>query len=325
MRNAEILWVKGFMSIPQVARGSGLFKVMPIPQMTGNTREFSEIEMEEYARRKGQSEQAKRARVGQGFTKIGRLYRVAADFGASYEWRTQGKYPEIKSNLENLGKLVPNRQDLDLTHRLTFILSTSFEDMDGDTVDLTVGDTLALGSTVHTVRSSATTFRNILANNPAYSYGAFEAMKKMRIENSINQFGQKMTGSDDILWSSEDPNTVHTMRQVLGSTTDPTQNNPSVINPQAGTMRHVILPRLATDKDGNVDSTKAKYWGVASSTNSSAFLGVHEEARMKVPPVEGNSAEEFSTDDFNFGTRGGYLIVVVGASWIGFSDGLGTP
>jgi len=120
VKNATILWNKGKASIPQTARTSGLYKEMPIPQMTGNTREFTEIDLQEYASRKGESNQAERAKVQQGYSKIGKLYRVAEDIGISYEFRTQGKYPEIKNMLTNLGKLAPNRLDLDLTHRFTF-------------------------------------------------------------------------------------------------------------------------------------------------------------------------------------------------------------
>jgi len=49
-------------------RGSGLVKEYPIPQNSGNTREFSEIDSEEYAKAKGEGSQAERAKVQQGLT-----------------------------------------------------------------------------------------------------------------------------------------------------------------------------------------------------------------------------------------------------------------
>lgn len=321
VRNAEIMWNKGKASVPQVMRGSGLVKEMPIPQLTGNTREFSEIDLEEYASRKGESNQANRARVQQGYTKIGTLYRIAKDIGISYELRTQGKYFEIKEKLTNLGKLAPNRIDLDLAHRIGFGTATSYTDQDGVSVDTTIGDTLALFSTAHTLRGSSTTFRNRLANNPQLSRGSLESMEKMRVENTYNQFGQKMTITDDILWTTDDPNTVNTAKELLRSTSNPTQNNNGVVNAYQNKYRHVVLPRVATDKDGAPDSTKAKYWGVASSEMSTLYLGMHEEPRLKKPPMEGSNAEEFSTDDWNFGVRAGYMIVAVSAAWIGFSSG----
>lgn len=321
VRNADILWEKGVRSVPQVMRTSGLVKEIPIPMLTGNTREFSEVDLEEYASRKGESNQASRAKVQQGYTKTGTLYRIAKDIGISYEMRTQGKYFEMKEKLTKLGKLGVNRIDLDLAHRIGFGTATTYADQDGVTVDTAVGDTFQLYYTAHTLRASATTFRNRLANNPQLSRGALEAMEKMRVENSYNQFGQKMSMQDDILWTTDDPNTVNTAKELLRSNSNPTQNNEGVVNVYQNKYKLVVLPRVATDKDGAPDSTKAKYWGVASSEYSTLYLGMHEEPHMKAPPVSGSSAEEFSTDDWNFGVRGGYMVVAVSASWIGMSSG----
>lgn len=325
VRNAQIMWLMGKDSVPQVMRGSGLVKEIPVPQMTGNVREFTEIDLNEYARKKGESDQSTRAKVQQGYSKIATLKRISTDIGISFEMRTQGKYYEIKERLTNLGKLAPNRMDLDLSHRIGFGTATTYVDMDGDTVDISVGDTLALFSTVHTLRGAATTFRNRLANSPQLSRGGLEAMETMRIANTYNQFGEKVSSSDDILWTTDDPNTVNVAKELLKATASLESGiNTGVPNVYNGKYKHVILPRLATDKDGAPDSTKAKYWGLASSSLSSLMLGVHEEPRMKAPPTEGSNAEEFSTDDWNFGTRAGYLICIVNAVWIAVSLGDGT-
>jgi len=325
VRNAQILWLKGADSVEQVMRTSGLVKEVPVPQMTGNTREFSELDLNEYAKKKGESSQSSRAKVQQGYSKIGTLKRVSTDIGISYEMRTQGKYFEITQKLTNLGKLVPNRMDLDLAHRLTFAGSTSYTDMDGDTIDLTVGDGYQLAYTAHTLKGSSTTFRNRLANSPQLSRGSLEAMETMRINNTYNQFGEKKTIKDDILWTTDDPNTVNTAKELLRSTASTSAGvNNGVPNVNQGKYKHVILPRVATDANGANDTTKAKYWGLACSELSTLMLGVHEEAHMKLPPTEGNNAEDFSTDDWNFGTRGGYLVVVVNAVWLGISYGDGS-
>lgn len=326
VRNAEILWNKGYDSVPQALRNSGLVKEIPIPQMTGNTREFSEIDLNEYAKSKDQGDQTKKARVQQGYSKIGTLRRVGAEIGITYEMRTQGKYFEVKSKLTNLGKLVPNRIALDLEHRIGFGSATSYQDLDGVTQDITVGDGLALYSTAHTLRGSSTTFRNILANNPQLSRGALEAMEKLRVENTYNQFGEKMTGSDNVLWTTDDPNAINTARELLRSTATLTSGqNSGVENVYQGKYKHVILPRVATDANGAPNSAKAKYWGLASTEYSTFMLGMHEEPRLKVNSgTEGSNAEDFSTDDVNFGTRGGYFIVIVSPTFICVSYGDGT-
>jgi len=325
VRNAQILFLKGIDTVAMNARNSGLFRVEPVPQNTGNTREYSEIDLENYAKAKDQGAQSERARVQQGYTKIATLKRIALDIGITYEMRTQNKYQEVVSRLTNLGMLAARRIELDLSHRIGFGQAASYVDMDGATVDLTVGDGNPLFDTAHTVRGSGVTYRNQLAGNPAYSKTALEGMEKLIVEETINQFGEKMAMDFDIIYSTDDPNTVNTILTDLRSMASTTvETNSGVINVNKGKYRHVILPLVATDASGLVDNTKATYWGLASSMFSSAYLGVHEEPRLKTPPAEGNNAEEFSTDDWNFGTRAGYFITVVSGIWIKFSEGDGS-
>ena len=325
VRNAMIMWLKAAEQFPTVMRSSGLVQEVVIPQNSGNVREFSEVDLEQYARVKGEREQALYAKVQQGYSKVGTLYRIAFAEPITFEMRSQGKYPEIVSRITNLLPTALNRLELDLTHRLAFSTVTSYTDMDGRTVDTTVGDTFQLAYTAHTVRSSATTFRNRLANNPQVSRGAMEAMEKMRVENHINQFGQKIPVRDDIIWSTDDPNTVNTIRELLRATSSiDTGVNTGVPNVYQGKYKHVFLPRVATDAFGNVDSTKAKYWGLASSIESSLYLGVHEEPHV-IPPSPAGDSQDTMTDDWTFHVRGGWMIVVVNAIWFSLSTGDGTP
>lgn len=323
VRNAEILFMKGLDSVPMAARQSGIFRVDSIPDHMGNTKEYSEIDLEEYADIKLEGDQASRARTQQGYSKVGTLYRVSKDIGITYEMRHYNKYIDVIARLTNLGKLAAKRMELDLSHRITFATSTSYTSKEGVTIDITCGDTLALASTVHTVRGSATTFRNILANNPLFSRGGIEGMEQMIIENSINQFGEKITIPYDILWSTDDRNTCNTIAEYLKSTASPDAINSGVVNVYNGKYRHVVLPRVATTAAGAVDSTKAKYWGLCSSENSQAFLGINEEPHLKETSSNGSNVE-FSTEDWNMGASAGYFIVIPGARFFAMSKGDGT-
>jgi len=323
VRNAEILFMKGLDSVNMVARNSGMFRIDQIGDHMGDTKEYTEIDLEEYADIKGEGAQASRARVQQGYSKIGKLYRVSKDIGITYEMRRFNKYIDVVSKLTNLGKLAAKRMELDLTHRITFALSTSYVSKEGVTIDVSVGDTLALASTSHTVRASGITFRNRLANNPLFSKGGLEGMEQMIIENSINQFGEKVTIPYDIIWSTDDANTCNTIQEHLKSTSAPDSLNAGVVNVNQGKYRHVKLPRLATTNAGAVDSSKAKYWGLCSSENSQAFLGINEEPHLKATSDNGANME-FSTEDWNQGAAAGYFVVIPGARWFAFSDGLGT-
>jgi len=320
VRNAEILFLKGLDAVPMAARQSGIFRVDSIPDHMGNTKEYTEIDLEEYAKIKEEGDQAARARVQQGYSKVGTLYRVSLDIGITYEMRHYNKYIDVISRLQNLGQLAAKRMELDLSHRITFATATSYTSMEGVTVDTACGDTLALASTAHTVKGSATTFRNRLANNPLFSKGALEGMEQMIIENSINQFGEKVYIPYDIIWTTEDANTCNTVMEFLRSTAAPDAINSGVVNVYSGKYRHVKLPRVATTATGANDSTKAKYWGLASSSNSQAFLAVNEEPHLKATSSVGSSTE-FSTEDWNVGSAAGYFIVIPGARFFAFSSG----
>lgn len=325
VRNAQIFWLKGGDQFDAVMRKSGIVTEVSIPDGTGNTREYSEVQLEQYAKRKAEREQAQYAKIQQGYSKIGTLYRVAFAQPITVEMRKYGKYPEITSTLTNLLPTAMNRMELDLQHRFGFGTVTSYTDMDGVVVDLTVGDGFQLFYTAHLVRSSVTTFRNRLANNPQFSRGGLEAMEKMRIENHINQFGQKIPVIDDILWTTDDPNTMNTAKELLRSTASVDSGaNDQVVNVYQAKYKMVALPRIATDANGNVDSTKAKYWGVASSKESSFYLGVNEEPHVTAPSG-GSNAEDFLTEDWFFKVAGGWMIVVVSSQFVGMSSGDGTP
>lgn len=320
---AGVVFYKKIASLPQEARKSGLFVEVPIPKNSGNTREFTEIDLEEYADEKAEGDQAARARVQQGYSKTMTKYRVAKDIGITFEMRDENKYGEVISRLTNLSTLAHNRMDLDLQHRIGFGTATTYTNKNGRLVDIAVGDTLALYSTVHTLRGSSTTFRNRLAGNGQLSRGTLEGMELLVATQTYNQFGEKTTSMPfDILWTTDDPNTVNTAREYLKSTASPDAAHAGVTNVYSGKYRHVILSKVATDASGAPDSTKYKYWGLASSMGSSAYLGIWEEPRLKAPTV--GDGEEFATDNWNFGVRGGFGIAIAGAMWIKFSSGDGT-
>lgn len=319
---ANINFEKAITSLPAYARDSGMFKVVSMADHTGNSREFTEIDLEEYASVKDEGDQAAVARVQQGYTNTLTLKRYGFDQTITYEMRKYNKYEEVIARLTNLAQTVNNRLDLDLTHRITFGTATSYTDKDGRSVTISVGDGLALFSTAHTLRGSSSTYRNLLANNPQLSKGSLEAMEKMRVENTLNQFGEKKAMEADILFTTDDPNTCNTARELLQSTAEVSSPNSGVVNVYQAKYRHVKLPRLATDATGAVDSTKAKYWGLASSMYSSAYLGLNEEPHLNAPSV-GSNAEDVSTEDWTYTARIGYGITIVGANWISLSKGNG--
>ena len=319
-RLAGVIFAKAVDMVEKHARGSGLFVEETIPENSGETRDFTEIDLELYADNKAQGDQAGRAKVQLGYNKLVTNKRIAKDIGITYEMRHFNKYSDVVRRLTNLAQLPGNRMELDLQHRIGFGLSTSYTDKNGEVVDVTVGDALALFSTVHTLRGTATTYRNRLAGNPILSKGALEGMERLVTEETLNQFGEKLSVSFDILWTTDDPNTVNTALEYLKSVAAPDFANSGVTNVYQAKYKHVKLPLVPTTAAGLTDATKRRYWGIASSMISDAHLGTWETPHLKVPS-DLNAGEEFSTDDWNFGVRAGYGIGIVSGRFIKFSSG----
>lgn len=319
VRLAPIIFEKGKQLLPLEARQSGLFNVTPIPLNTGNTREFSDsVDTGQYSRRKAEGEQAVHARIKQGYKKIMYYGRIGLDLTITHEAMTLNKYPEIVRGLTSLGMHDNNRIELDLQHRIGFGTATSMVNMDGETVDLTVGDTLQLFYSAHTLTGSSVTYRNRLSGDPQFSRGALEGMERLINEETLNNFGEKAVGATfNILWYADDPTQENAILEFLRSTSSVEAGvNQGVINVYARKYTPVKLSRIATDKDGLVDSTKRKYWGVASSMISQAHLGIWEESYLLTPPNDSNNGTERSTEDMTFGTRAAYGIAITSGAWI---------
>lgn len=320
---AKVLWVKLSESVLNYMRNSGFVKSTPISANSGNTREFSSVCRNQYLTYKGEGEQAARARAQQGYSKTMTKFRVAQNMGITYEMRTENKYPEVLAELTSGAEAGANTMDLDLSHVLTFGTATSYTDRDGRTITtVATGDDLQLWYSAHKLKGSSTTFRNRIANNPRISKGALEGMERLAAEESYNELGEKMVVSYDILWTTDDPNSINTAREYLQSTADVEGANSGVMNVYKGKYRHVILPRVATTASGAIDTSKRYYWGLASSKYSSFYLGVWEEPHMVTPSV-GSNMEDKDTDTWDYPVRAGYGIAVVDGRGLLFSSGDG--
>jgi len=317
---ANVIWIKGATSVKNFMLDSGMVQRVNVPENTGNTREFSEIDDNEYLTYMAEGDQAARGQVQQGYTKTMTKFRVGENVGITYQMRKENKYQKVLSSLTGAGRKGWNTLDLDLSHQIGFGTATSYTDRDGRTITTTVGDGYQLFYSAHTLTGSTTTFRNRLANNPRLSNGAIESIERLVVEETYNHLGEKKTIPFGILWTTDDPNTVNTARKHLLSVAGPDEAHSGVINVNQNKYRHKILPRVATTAAGAPDSTKRYYWGIASEEISSFYVGIWEAPHL-MPPT-GNS-EDIQTDAWDFRNRGGWGIVIVGALWIKMSSGDG--
>jgi len=319
-----INFIKGAGSVPNTILNSGIVKKVDIPMHSGNTRKFSELDTNEYLSYKAEGDQAARGKFQQGYSKIMYAKRMAENVGITFEMITQNKYEQFTGAFIASGAKGGKTIDRDLTHRLTFGTATSYTDADGQTIDTTLGDGLALFSTAHTLKGSTTTFRNILAANPRLSMGSIEQAERLVAEQTYNHLGElKNDISFDVLLTTADPNTVNTAREYLQSTASVEGTHAGIINVLKGKYRHVILKRWNSTAASITDTDKRYYWAIASTGLTSFFFGSWEAPRL-ITPKQGTNGEDIQTDNMDFRLRAGYGSCIVAGNWIKFSAGDGS-
>lgn len=315
--NLEVKWTKVYDQFNKVA--GELYNESPTDVDTGA---ISSLDSVSVAKKKREGQDHPFVSLTQNYKKTWNTYEVSGEIKITWNMRRYAKYDEINRALSGMAESVARRMEMDKTHRFTFANSTSYTDLDGDTVTTTVGDGLALFSTVHTVPGSATTFRTRIANNPVLSKGGLEAGEKLFATQMIDTNGQLVFYKPDALITTNDPTLVNVARQYLGSTADPESANSNVMNPYQGKYRLITLDFLSTTAAGAYDSTKANYWFLACLSRKDAYCKVGQ-APMLIPPTE-NDGKEFETMDWKYASFGSYALVISDPRWIVGSLGDGT-
>ena len=316
--NANILWRKGFERIPLVAKS--LYDVI---ENKLSTTTHSSLDGFTFARRKEEGDTYFQENPTQNYSKTLTKYRIGLQDSVTWEMRTYDRYREINRVLMSLGESAARRLELDLTMRFTFATAASYTDQDGVSITTTVGDTLALGSTAHTVRGSSTTFRNIIANNPVLSKGGLEAAEALFAQQMINSSGVIVTPHPDTLVVANDPATINTARELMQSSADITTNNSAIVNVYKGKYQILVLDYLAKSALGARDSTKEKRWFLVDKAHTDAVLEISEQPHL-VSPQPGSNSEAFETDDWLFKCSAAYGLEVTDPKWLVVSLGDGT-
>lgn len=279
----------------------------------GELKLLQEYDFTTYAKAKPQGVDAKKAAFGIGYFVTIRMKRIGIESEITWEMRRLNKYKEVMAALEGLPHFCPQRVDLDLTHRFTFATSTSYTDMDGNTVDLTVGDGLALASASHTLKFSSTTYSNRVSGDPLFSKGALEAAELLSTTDILSNFGERRVMDFNTIVTGNNPTVVNAVKQFLRSTSDNTQMNAGVVNVNQDKYRHLILPMLATTATGAADSTKKNWWAlVAANAGLRGWQAYYVEWEgMNFIPSSAGNGTDVHKDIWYFNVRQAYNIGIV--------------
>lgn len=318
VKNATVKWREGYDGVLAVAK-----QLYDVSSNEVSDTEHSSMDAFGFARRKTQGDNFFKSAPTQNYSKTITKYRIGEIAEITWDMRKYDRYREMSKALKKLGRTTRDRLELDLTHRFTFGLDTSYTDLDGVTVTTTVGDGYQLFYTAHTVNGSSTTYRNRIANNPSFTKGGLEAAELLYSSQMIDSAGKKVTIRPDTIVTGDDPTIGNTVREYLNSVADPTSANSGVANEYRSKYKHIVLPYLATDNEGAYNASKKDYWMLAAVAHTDAVLEISEMPHM-IAPSPGSNSEDFDNDDWKFKSSAAYGLEITDPKWIVMSDGLGT-
>lgn len=294
--------------VPAVAEQ--LFIVDDAPNPAPADMRIDEYDIETFASRKPEAQGTVAANMAIGYTVSMTPLRFGKKVVVTYEHRRHAMDRKVGGDLESLAHFVPQRKELDLTHILTFGTATSYTNMEGESITLSVGDGLSLFNVAHTLKHSSTTYSNRLSTDPLFSKGSLEAAELLMSTDILSNFGEKRVMSFNKIFCANTPSMINAVRRLIGSSSDDTQNNSGVKNTYSGKYDLVVLPYLATTATGANDSTKKNWWGIVATAGGSlgnrwqAYLRYWERSHL-VSPEEGQT-KNGDTDVWEFHTRGYY-------------------
>ena len=294
---------------------SQLFQKDPVGLNNGEQRLYEEYDGDNFASAKGQGQNVAKARAGVGYSKTISVRRYGTEIDITDEMRKFNKYPQVKNKLISLFSYVPNRQELNLTHRITFASATSYVDRDGNTVDTTVGDGLALASATHLLKYTATTWSNLVSGAPAFSRTGLEAAELLASTQIFNNFGEKITKSFNKIFFADNPTVENAVTELLQSIASPASGiNSGVKNVYQNKYTPVKLPYLASTATGDYDATKKNWWGIVAAGEGEdawqAYLATWEDTYL-VDPMNTPSLIDGHADVWTYGVRGSWEIGIV--------------
>ena len=309
-------------SLPNIMRNAPFVKVEKIASNTGLYKRFGErLHRSEYGSFRAEGDQSKVARVQYGYEKDLAVSTISSSISITQLMREGGKNQDIIDSVLNLGLVVDNRMDLDLSHRFTFATATTYVDQDGRTTDISTWDGLALASASHTLTGSSTTYSTVITGNPVFSKSGLTTAEKSLVEWTFDNLGIKMTLTGNrVILTTDDPDTCNLVKELMNATADVSTSNSWTYNVYKSKYQHVIAPRIATTAGWAPDSTKAKYWALIAPDHSDMYLGILKEASLKTP-MDGNNGEDISSGNWTYVADGIYGICTVSARAFRVSTG----
>ena len=227
--------------------------------------------------------------ISPGYSKSVTVYQRTYSIPLTFIFTYHNKYPDQEQNIiRGVAASVVQRMNYDLALPFTYCTSTAATNIDGRSVDVSAGDSLALAYASHTLRNSSSTYRNIVAAGPQLSSGALELAENLFTQNMLDNNGNRLKIVPDAIVLASDKTTFNVARKLIESTSEVSAGNSGVYNPYNGAYK--ILRVFEIDQTVTagalsipVDTTKSKQWMLVCTKNPGAYLIVTQNPTLMTP------------------------------------------
>lgn len=179
------------------------------------------------------------------------------------------------------GEDVIDKIELDMKNFLGYGESTSYVDNGGFVIDTTVGDTLPLFHTGHTLKNSPTTYSNILSGAPSLTEDAIPGALDYFNYNVMDNYGKRTKMKPNVIVTTSKAIMKKRVERLFGSISPEkiegnANANSGVKNTNKNLLRHLIVDFDVNALD-EVDASKSFYWmvGAVGGNEETSFQGYY--------------------------------------------------
>ncbi len=230
-----------------------------------------EVDRERFAEQKVEGQKSAQRGVSQGYYKDISRKTISITRKTSGEASHALTAHDLAIWAQSVAKDVVDKIELDMRNFLGYATgATSYVDNGGFTIDLTVGDGLAVFNSTHTLKQSSTTYSNILSGAPSLSESALESGEDYFNYNVMDNYAQRVEMKATHIITSNSATMKNRVARLLRSSAPESiegtgNNNPGVVNTYRDKFRHLVIEFDVTALNA-ADSTKKFYWFLASLT-----------------------------------------------------------
>jgi len=302
VKNAKYQWENAEPEMPEVRS-----QLATVVSVSTKTSDHSIISSLPTAKRRNEGDDATKGEPKQGYTKSFSQTEIALQGDVTKQMRMFDKYDEIMMRMRELGRSTRRRMELDIASLLSYAWSTSYTNMDGETVTTSTPDGLTLIDASHTPNGTSDVWSNELGStHDAISHDTLEALIQLFNNFLDDGDGRHIPVQPTHIITGTHVPTMHEVKRILGSMQRPsTGDNDTNVN--KGILQHLVVPFLDFNASTEArDSAKAQYCFVANlGRDRNGFrMEVSQQPRLEAPDqvFESSTWQFLSTALYDFGT-----------------------